>query len=98
VFRVPKSTPRKLLVSDEYLNYVEKHPLVFGTVTAGSTCCRGCTYVFDTVCGVLGTFKNILKNNDSENDRILRKPTVKSGRPEGVCEIELIWTIENLGK
>jgi hypothetical protein len=33
VFRVPKSTPRKLLASDGYLNYVENHPLVFGTVT-----------------------------------------------------------------
>jgi hypothetical protein len=33
VFRVPKLTPRKLLASDGYLNYVENHPLVFGTVT-----------------------------------------------------------------
>jgi hypothetical protein len=36
LFRVPKSTPRNLLASDEYLNYVEKHPLVFGTVTASA--------------------------------------------------------------
>jgi hypothetical protein len=47
--------------------------------------------LFDTVCGVL-------KNNDSENDRILRQATVKSGRSVGVCEIELVWAIENLGE
>jgi hypothetical protein len=33
VFRVPKTTPRKFLASDGYPNYVENHPLVFGTVT-----------------------------------------------------------------
>jgi hypothetical protein len=42
--------------------------------------------------------QNILKNNDYENDRILLEATVKSGRSVGVCETELIWTIENLGK
>jgi hypothetical protein len=42
--------------------------------------------------------QNILKNNDYEDDQILRKATVKSERSVGVCEIELIWTIENLGK
>jgi hypothetical protein len=39
-----------------------------------------------------------LKNEVFENDRILRKETVKSGRSVDVCEIELIWAIENLGK
>jgi hypothetical protein len=39
-----------------------------------------------------------LKNEVFENDRILRKATVKSGRSVGVCETELIWAIENLGK
>jgi hypothetical protein len=33
VLSVPKSTPRNLLASDGYLDYVENHPLVFGTVT-----------------------------------------------------------------
>jgi hypothetical protein len=32
VLSVPKSTPRKLLASDGYPNYIENHPLVFGTV------------------------------------------------------------------
>jgi hypothetical protein len=39
-----------------------------------------------------------LKNEVFENGRILRKATVKSGRSVRVCENELIWPVENLGK
>jgi hypothetical protein len=39
-----------------------------------------------------------IENEVFENDRSLRKQTVKSGRSERVCEIELIWTNENLGR
>jgi hypothetical protein len=39
-----------------------------------------------------------LKTDVFENDRNLRKATVKPGRSVGVCEIELNWAIENLGK
>jgi hypothetical protein len=70
---------------------------VFGPATAGSTCCRGCSCDFHTVCGVFGTAIEIEKRG-FENDRTLRKATVKSGRSVGVCEIELIWAIENLVK
>jgi hypothetical protein len=42
--------------------------------------------------------RNKLKNMVFQNDRILPKPTVKSGRCERVCETESIWAIENLGR
>jgi hypothetical protein len=48
------------------------------------------------VCGVSVT--KYFKNNDFENGRILRKATVQSGLSVGLCESELIWEIENLGK
>ena len=86
-----------MLATDEYPECVETTPRVFGPVTAGSTCCRGCTCDFDIVCGVFETAKEI-ENEVFEKDRILRKPTIKSGRSVGVCETELIWAIENLGK
>jgi hypothetical protein len=38
------------------------------------------------------------KNDSEKTTDFLRKATVKSERSVGVCEIELIWAIENLGK
>ena len=86
-----------MLATDEYPECVETTPRVFGPVTAGSTCCRGVRAIF-TLCVELLRQRKKLKNEVFENDRILRKATVKSGRSVGVCEIELIWAIENLGK
>jgi hypothetical protein len=97
VLRVPKTTPRKFLASDGYPSYVENHPLVFGTVTAGSTCWRGAR-TLSIPCVEFLEYKKETEKNDSENDRILRKATAKSGRSVGVCEIELIWAIKNLVK
>jgi hypothetical protein len=50
-----------LLNTDEYPECVETTPRVFDPVAAGSTCCRGCTCNFHTVCGVFETAKQIEK-------------------------------------
>jgi hypothetical protein len=97
VLSVSKRTPRILLNTDEYPECVETTPTVFGPVTAGSTCCRG-VYVRFSHCVTFLRQRKKLKNEVFENDRILLIATVKSGRSVEVCEIELIWAIENVGK
>jgi hypothetical protein len=72
-----------------------KPPLrVFGPVTAGSTCCRGCTCVLQPRVASRGHIN--WKPRFQRKNQFSRKQTVKLIRFDGVCEIELIWATQNI--